>query len=336
MKVCLYSDVDVSDIHPVLGGGAKVSFEHQRKILEERGIEYTEDASEDHDILHINLLGPPALYQIFKASRDDDRKIVIHTHLTAENFKGSYTGSSLFAPIVDIYTKYAYSRADKLIAVSEYTEGVIKSKGIETDTTVISNGVDGEELDGFEEVELSIGGYEEENFNVVNLGAVFERKGVSEFIRCAEELPGSDFYWFGPKHRFFTPRKTKKRIRGSPDNVRFPGFVDDKREAFKMGDAFLFPSRSEEEGMAILEAAYCGLPLIVRDIPAYEGWLVDGENCLKAESEEEFLEHVKTLRDDPELRKRLGKNAREMAGERTLDMIGEKLEKVYQDVLDDG
>lgn len=333
MKICLYSDVDVSNIHPVLGGGAKVSFEHQKKMLEQRGIEHTQDASEDHDILHINLLGPPALYQIFKAARDEDRKIVVHTHLTAENFKGSYTGSSLFAPIVDLYTKYAYSRADKLIAVSEYTKGVIKSKGIDTETRVISNGVDGEALDGFEDVDISVPSYDEESFNVVNLGAVFERKGVSEFMNCAEEMPESDFHWFGPKHKFFTPRKTKKKIKKSPENVKFPGYVDDKREAFKIGDVFLFPSRSEEEGMAILEAAYCGLPLVVRDIPAYEGWLIHEENCLKAESEEEFTEHVQRLKNNPELREQLGENAKEMAEERTLDIIGDKIEETYREVL---
>jgi len=330
VKICLYSDVDVSNVHPVLGGGAKVSFEHQKKILEMRDIDYTHDPGEDYDILHINLLGPPALYQIFKASRNDDVKIVVHTHLTAENFKGSYTGSSLLSPIVDIYTKYAYSRADMLVAVSNYTKNIIKSKGIETETLVISNGVDKEELEGFEQVNLSLENYDEESFNIVNLAAVFERKGVSEFINCAEEMEDSKFYWFGPRHKFLTPRKTKKSIKSSPENITFPGFVDDKREAFKLGDVFLFPSRSEEEGMAILEAAYCRMPIVVRDIPAYEGWLVHEENCLKAESKNEFIKQVKRLKENPDLREKLGANAKKMAEERTLDKIGEDLEGVYQ------
>lgn len=334
MKICLYSDVDVSNIHPVLGGGAKVSFEQQKKILENRGIKYTEDPSEKHDILHINLLGPPALYQIFKASKDADRKIIAHTHLTAENFKKSYTGSSLLAPIVDKYTKYAYSRADMLVAVSEYTENIIRSKQIETETRVISNGVDGEELDGFEDVGPPIENYTDENFNVINLAAVFERKGVSGFINCAKKMPELDFYWFGPRHKFLTPRKIKKKIKYSPDNVSFPGFIDDKRKAFRIGDVFVFPSRSEEEGMAILEAAYCGLPLVVRDLPAYEGWLFHEKNCLKASSDEELVEHIKRVKNQPELRDKLAENAKQLAEERTLDVVGEKLERAYHDVLE--
>lgn len=334
MKVCHYTDLDLSDIHPIIGGGAETSINHQRKAFEKNDIDYTTDPSDDYDILHLNLLGLPSIYHLLKAKRNG-KKVVIHVHWTAENFRDSFRGSNLAAPLVDKYTKFAYRRADLLIAVSEYTKNVVESKNIDTEIKVLSNGVDGENLDGYEQFQNEDNTYFNEEVTAVNLAAVFERKGVSDYLQAADELKDMKFTWFGPKSKVLTPRETKKKIKNSPDNIKFPGYVDDKREGLASGDIFFFPSRSEEEGIAILEAAYCGLPLVVRDIPAYEGWLIHEENCLKADSPEGLIEHLKTLRDDEELRRELGENAREMAEERSLDKIGEKLKQSYRSLLDD-
>lgn len=333
MKICHYTDLDLSGID-IIGGGAETSINHQIKAFEKNDIEYTTDPSEDYDILHLNLLGLPSIYHLLKAKRKG-KKVVIHVHWTAENFRDSFRGSNITAPLVDMYTKFAYNRADLLIAVSDYTKGVIESKDIDTDIKVLSNGVDGEALEGYEKFQKEDNEYIHDEVTAVNLAAVFERKGVSDYVEAAEKIPDMEFNWFGPKSKVLTPRKTKKKIKNSPGNLRFPGFVDDKRKGLASGDIFFFPSRSEEEGISLLEAAYCGLPLVVRDIPAYEGWLIHEENCLKADTTEELIEHLETLKEDEELREELGDSAREMSEERTLDKIGENLKEAYRDLLED-
>ena len=333
MKICHYTDVDLSRIHPIIGGGAETSITHQRKAFDRQDIDYTTDPSDEYDILHLNLLGLPSIYHLLKAKRKG-KKVVIHVHWTAENFKDSFRGSNIAAPLVDRYLSFAYSRADLLIAVSDYTKEVVESKDLGTPVTVMSNGVDGKALDGYEKFsKKEENEHIRENIQAVNMAAVFERKGVSDYLEASKEIKDMYFTWFGPKNKILTPGKTKRKIKKAPSNLKFPGYIDDKRKGFAAGDIFFFPSRSEEEGISLLEAAYCELPLVVRDIPAYEGWLVDGKNCLKADDVEGLIDNLEKLRDDPELREEIGQNAKEMADQRTLEVIGEKLKEAYRKVL---
>jgi 1,2-diacylglycerol-3-alpha-glucose alpha-1,2-glucosyltransferase len=76
------------------------------------------------------------------------------------------------------------------------------------------------------------------------------------------------------------------------NNLIMPGYVKDIIAAYSGGDIFCFPSYYEGEGIAILEAMSCGLPIILRDLPSYEGRLINGENCLKARDNNEFIEKI--------------------------------------------
>lgn len=85
--------------------------------------------------------------------------------------------------------------------------------------------------------------------------------------------------------------------------------------------------------MAILEAAAVGLPILVRDIPVYRGWLVHGENCLKAENDAEFEKYLRQLIKDEGLRKKLGENAKFLAKKESIESLAKNLEAVYNKLL---
>ena len=57
---------------------------------------------------------------------------------------------------------------------------------------------------------------------------------------------------------------------------------EELRDAYCGADTFLFCSHEETEGIVVLEALACGTPVLVRDIPVYDGWLTDGVNVYKA------------------------------------------------------
>lgn len=69
-----------------------------------------------------------------------------------------------------------------------------------------------------------------------------------------------------------------------PENVIFAGFMPPVilRDAYCGADAFAFFSYEETEGIVVLEALSCEIPVIVRDIPVYEKWLEDGVQVRKA------------------------------------------------------
>ncbi len=309
-------------------GGIRESVRHQRKALEKEGIEFTTEPDLDADLLHLNVMGPVSVYYALRALRKQV-PVVVHTHLTAEDFGKSFRLSDKIAVPLRYWLQFGYSLADRLICPSDYNQGIIEEY-TGKESTVISNGVDGEKLDGFEDLrEEYMDRYDLEEPVVFNLGHVFKRKGLREFVETAEDMPELDFVWFGPKHLKLKDRETSELVRESPENCQFPGFIDDVRGAFAAGDIFFFPTHEENEGISLLEALYCGKPVVIRDIPTFN-WLEDGQNCLKSDGD--FAEELERMKD-PDLRKEIGINARETGRKFSLDNIGRQMADLYSELV---
>jgi glycosyltransferase involved in cell wall biosynthesis len=318
-------------------GGHKQSVENQRKIMDKKGIEYTTEPDLDADILHLNNMGPKSIYYARKA-KEKDIPVVIHAHQTAEDFRESFALSNIIAKPMRPYLKYAYSLADLIICPSEHNRDVIESYS-DAPKKVISNGFDPEMLEGREELrDEYLEKYDLEPPVVFMVGHVIKRKGLKSFIETARQMPDTDFVWFG----FLNPsgedgfidsllqsRDTKKLVESAPDNCTFTGYIDDIRGAYAAGDVFFFPTKNENEGMALLEAMACGKPPVVRDIETFQ-WLEHGENCLKAE--EDFVDVLEEALQD-ENRKRLGEAAEEKSKEFEIDAVADKLEETYRELL---
>ncbi len=318
-------------------GGHAQSVKNQRKILDQRDIEYTTEPDLSADILHLNNMGPKSIYYARKGQKRDI-PVVIHAHQTAEDFKESFAFSNILSKPMKPYLKYAYSLADQLICPSEHNRQVLE-KYTDRPKEVISNGFDKGKLEGYESLRNEyLEKYDLEPPVVFCIGHVIKRKGLESFIETARKMPETDFVWFGYLNptggdsfldNLAKSRSTKKLVEDSPDNCRFTGYVDDVRGAFAAGDIFFFPTKNENEGMALLEAMACGKPPVVRDIETFH-WLDHGENCLKAERDfESQLENLK----DKEERDRIGSNAEEKSQGFELDKVGDKLIEVYERLL---
>ncbi|MDY6770515.1 MAG: glycosyltransferase family 4 protein [Candidatus Nanohaloarchaea archaeon] len=328
MKVCHLKETEY------YLGGISASIQHQRKALDKANIDYTTDPQDDYDILHTNIASPIAIYHLKKARRND-AKTIVHTHTTVEDFKNSFRFSNHLSYPVKKYITYLYSHADLLVCPSTYNEDLINDYGFDN-TTVISNGIDTERFNGFKDRrQQAREEYGLEQTTCFSVGTAIQRKGIDTFVDIARKLPDLDFAWFGNIMRsVMTQRGTKEIIEGTPQNAQFTGFIDDIRDAFAAGDIFLYPTRVENQGIPALEAAYCGKPLVLRDIPVFDEYFEHGHNCLKAGDVDEFIEHIKRLKRDDELRERIASNARATAEKHTLDNVGEKLRKTYENLID--
>ncbi|MFB6202495.1 MAG: glycosyltransferase family 4 protein [Halorhabdus sp.] len=317
-------------------GGQAQSVENQRTILDRRGIEYTTEPDLDADLLHLNNMGPKSVYYARKARRQGV-PVVIHTHQTAADFRESFAFSNAIAKPLAPYLRLAYSLGDHLVCPSEHNRAVIADY-TDTPTTVVSNGFDPDRLAGFESLrEEYLDRYDLDPPVVFNVGHVIERKGLRTFIATAREMPDLDFVWFGYLNptggghldRLLRSRTATTLVESAPENVTFTGYIEDIRGAFAAGDIFFFPTKNENEGMALLEAMACGRPPLVRDIPTFE-WLTDGDDCLKAATD--FTESLDRLRD-PNVRERIGDRAAARSEAFTLEAIGDDLIGLYRDVL---
>ena len=282
------------------------------------------------DVVHCNLIGPGSL-AVARAARRGDRPLVLHAHVTAEDFAESFRGSSQLAGPLRRYLRWFYSQADLVLCPSEHTRSVLAGYPVSAPIQPVSNGVDLDSLAGFETLREPY----RERFGLADtvvfaVGNVFERKGLTTFCRLAEATP-FDFAWFGPYDTGPLASRTVRRWTSRPpDNVTFTGWVEDVRGAFAAGDIFCFPTKAENQGIAVLEAMACGKAVVLRDLPVFREFYTDGEDCLLCDSFEAFRDALVRLDEDPALRERLGANARETASQHDLDRVGERLVASYE------
>ena len=287
----------------------------------------------EYDLAHCNLVGPGSLAVARHAVRNDI-PLVLHTHVTREDFAESFRGSTTVAPALGRYLRWFYSQADLVLCPSAYTKRILESYPVAAPIRPMTNGVDIDALVGFEDRRKEYRERYDLSGTVVFLvGNVFERKGLSTFCRVAETTK-HDFVWFGPYDTGPHASKAVRRWTATPpENVTFTGWIEDIRGAYGAGDVYLFPTKNENQGIAVLEAMACGKAVILRDIPVFEEFYTHGHDCLKCETDAEFREAVERLAGDEALREQLGENARETAANHSLDRVGDALAETYREVI---
>ncbi len=333
MKVCLYLE------NPNLyrGCGIWKSFEHQEEELKLSGVEYTKDPLEDYDILLVNSTWLKSYLAIRKARRKN-KKVIVYAHMTAEDFRDSMIFSNPLSKILKIWLNFLYSGADLILAPSEYTKNLLKSKYprlTNKNIVVLSNGVDTVKWNP----NISRARQFRKDFNlnkpiVLGVGMFFARKGILDFIAVAKKLRDFDFVWIGKYNRKIANNKEINRaLENAPENFKYVGYVKDILGAYSASDVFFFPSYEENEGIVVLEAAAMKRPLLLRDIPVFKSYLEENKSCIFGKNQKEFTKALENLMENKQKRVELGREARRIAAERDLKKNGERLKKILKEVL---
>jgi glycosyltransferase involved in cell wall biosynthesis len=114
------------------------------------------------------------------------------------------------------------------------------------------------------------------------------------------------------------------------NKVELKGFLTDNEKKNFLGSSkiFVLPSRYEGQGIALLEAAACGKPVIVSNIPELK-YAVDAGFGIsfKIGNATDLAEKIKFLWESDTLRQEMGQRAREYAKKYTWDKIAEGYEK---------
>ncbi len=329
-SVCVYEDPTMYGVH-----GITAAVKHQKKALRDNGIEVKDKPREPYDVIHINWPGPVSYLKLKQAQRRGKMGVVF-AH-SGKDIEGGFTLSKYLEKPFIKWLSRLYNSGDRVIAPSDYTKDMIADFGVEREKTrVVSNGVNLKKVEYSEEGRQKYRNkYGLDNPTVIVVGQVIPRKDISTFVEVARELPQYDFIWYGHRMNklFMFDQQMDNAIKNSPDNVQFTGYVDDISAAFSSGDLFFFPSKEENEGIVLLEAAARGLPIVTRDLPAYKGWMKDGHNCLKGDGRDEFVHLVKKAMEDRQLREKLSENAEITAKNHSLEKVGQQYIRIYEEYL---
>lgn len=218
-----------------------------------------------------------------------------------------------------------------LICPTEYSKGIVRRElRISKPIKLISNGVDTQKfIRSIEKRKQFRKRYRLNKTTILAVGMPTRRKGFFDFIEISKSVNKFPFMWVGK--RAFPLIQPNYNI--NSNNIIMPGFVEDIVSAYSGGDIFCSPSYYEGEGIAIFEAISCGLPVIIRDLPTYEGRFFDGKNCLKARTNKEFIEKITFLIDNPDECKRIAKNGLKTAKEFDIKNTGKQIYETYMELM---
>lgn len=330
MKVLLYSE----GLKTIGKSGLGKAIKHQMKALEKEKISYTLNPKDDYDILHINTYFPKSYFFARKAKKQG-KKIVYHAHSTEEDYKNGFIFAKQTSKLFKKWLIKCYSLGDVIVTPTPYSKKLLQGyKGLENKKIYdVSNGI---ELEFFKKDE-KLGkkfrktyGYSKDDKVIIGIGLYIERKGIIDFVELAKRMPEYKFIWFGYSPLIASGKKVRKAVNTKLDNLTFVGYVEQDviKGAMSGCDLYLFPTLEETEGIPIIEACACKTDAIIRDIPIFDGWLIDGKNVYKAKNVDEFEEKIKLFFDGkiPSV----AEKSYEVAKQRDLNKIGKKLKEIYE------
>lgn len=165
---------------------------------------------------------------------------------------------------------------DAIVVPVGYTKRKLREYGVVTDQIdVVPNGIDFAAYSHSES--------EREDSRLVTVGRLCKRKGQDDllraFARLHDERPEThlDIVGKGPQRDQLAQLASRL---GITDAVTFHGFVshEEKVRLLNQAELFVFASKQEGFGLALLEAMAAGLPVVARKLPVYEEFFEDGQH----------------------------------------------------------
>jgi glycosyltransferase involved in cell wall biosynthesis len=166
---------------------------------------------------------------------------------------------------------------------------------------------------------------------VLFVGSLRPFKQPQFLLTAARRFPEADFRIAGdgPMADELKQRIVDEGLR----NVKLLGQLGGEalQGEYQGADVFLFPSTWEGSPKVILEAAACGLPVLVRNSYAPET-VVHGETGFQAGSDAELMALLELLLGNAELRKKLGHSGRQHSQNYDWDVIAAQWEETFERV----
>ena len=130
-------------------------------------------------------------------------------------------------------------------------------------------------------------------------------------------------------------KNLKEASKDIKDNVIFAGKSpwEDVPCYYDMADVFVTASKSETQGLTVLEALASSTPVVCANDPSYIDAILPGTNGYVFDTEEEYIKNIKKLKADENLRKNFAKNAREYSENFSALKYGERVLEVYNETI---
>ncbi len=294
------------------------------------------------DIIHV--------HQPFSLGREGlkfARKLKVPVVFTHHAKYEDYVHYIPFLPeglMADLVKKEAVNFANKCdltITPSRGIKKVIQKRGVDQGLIeVLSTGIDWESFQkGKRELIRKKYGVKKDEILCLNIGRINQEKNLELLLNSIKKIilenPKVKMMFIG--EGFMKDHLLKMAEKsGIAKNVIFTGFIEYKKvkDYWKAADIYLQTSKSETQGITILEAMAVGLPVVAVKGTGTEDFIVDQKNgFLTKNNTKEFSGRIKFLIKNPSIGRRMAlQGQKDSKNFCELDQT-KKLEKIYKKLI---
>ena len=233
------------------------------------------------------------------------------------------------------------NQLDGLVVPSRAMFDVLVRYGVRTRMRIIPTGIPGDALpEGNSAAFRARHGIRPDQPVLVFVGRVAFEKNIEFLLRVTHELRRTTHPHVVLIIAGEGPAKHRLRHLGSAlgleTHLRFVDYLArgvDLSRCYQAGDVFVFASRTETQGLVLLEAMSLGVPVVSTAVMGTRDILAAEQGALIAEEDvPRFAAQVRRLLDDAELRRRLSEEGRVYAGQWAARGPAQALLAFYQDL----
>ncbi|MFP3937879.1 MAG: glycosyltransferase [Phycisphaerae bacterium] len=240
-----------------------------------------------------------------------------------------------------VATGYA-NLCDRVIAPSESTAEILRERGVETEISVVPTGVELERFTNGDGARFRRNtGIPDDAMLLTYVGRIAPEKNM-DFLTdaVAETLGRIDSAHFAAVGSGPSQDQIRRRLdeRGLADRAHLVGVCQgqDLVDAYHATDAFVFASKTETQGVVLIEALAAGCPVVALDAPGVREVVRDGENgyLVATEAPAAFADAIQRLAElDETDRRAMRDSARDSAQPFDAERCADRMIQVYRDVL---
>ena len=189
-----------------------------------------------------------------------------------------------------------YSKFDNIWFVSNYVKQTYLkyNLGFEKKCKVIYNFINDKNMVCNENP------YHNKKFHIVTVGRLDDNKNQIDAVPIAKKLKekfGDQFEWYlvgdGPTKNKLLDEIKKNKLE---NNLIITGYKNNIADYYYHSDVLVSLSKSESYGLAIVEALYCNLPVVIKKIPVSKELI--NNNGVVCDTLKEIYEEIKLLISD--------------------------------------
>ena len=229
--------------------------------------------------------------------------------------------------------RWFYNRCNSVIAPSQATARLLKQKGVSKPIRIIPTGISITKPVGKRTAAMFRKKYKLHGKVLLHVGRVTREKNIEAIIDAVAKIQdarlaiASD----GP-HLPELKKYAERKILGG--RVRFLGYLS-KQElaaAYAAADLFVCASKSETQGIVLLEAAVSDLPIVALDAPVVSDFIRENRVGIIS-NERDFARKILAALNDSKLHSRVSSRAKAIAQKYSIERCAKELVKTYERVI---